>query len=114
MPIVVAPFYLVMQLRRGDKRRVVFYAVVALALVGEAWTSQATINGGSNVNLPAYAAFSLLFGLSVNEILRLIGSASSLARVVRAYALAAAIYQLAVLAYNPRLVVPYRSDMLGR
>jgi hypothetical protein len=80
-------------------------------LIGMSWTSQATINGGTNVELPAYAAFALLAALSLHEVLRLVGSATSLARDVRGYVFAAATFQLAVLLYNPRLVVPYRSDM---
>jgi hypothetical protein len=111
VPVMGAPFYLVMQARRGDRKRVFFYTAVAVALIGMAWSSQATINGGANVELPAYAAFSLLFALSLNEALHLIGSGSSLVRDIRGYVLAAVIFQFAVMLYNPRLVVPYRSDM---
>jgi hypothetical protein len=113
VPVMVGPFYLLMQARRGGSwRRALFYVAIAIAMIGMAWTSQATINGGRNVELPAYAAFSLLFALGLHEALRLIGSpSSSLARDVRNYVLAAAIFQFVVLVYNPRLVVPYRSDL---
>jgi hypothetical protein len=61
--------------------------------------------------LPAYAAFSLLAALGLHEALNLIGSGSALARDIRGYVLGAAIFQFALMLYNPRLVVPYRSDM---
>jgi hypothetical protein len=111
IPVMLSPFYLVMLARRGDLKQVLFYAAAAISMIGSSWTSQATINGGANVELPAYGAFALLAALSLNEILRLVGSATALARDVRGYVFAAATFQLAVMLYNPRLVVPYRSDM---
>jgi hypothetical protein len=75
-----------------------------------AWASQATIRGGRNVELSAYAAIALLAGLGLHEALVWIGSATGRSRAARSYLLAAAVGQLVVLLYNPRFLVPYRSD----
>jgi hypothetical protein len=62
------------------------------------------------VQLPAYAAFALRFGLSLHEALSYLTGASSRVRAVRSYVICAAVAQFAIMLYNPRLVVPYRSD----
>lgn len=108
--LLVGPFYLVTRALAGDKRRVVFYAAIWLAMVGMAWVSDATIRGGRNVEVPAYAAWAMLFALALHEALSHIGSASARSRAGRMYLLAATIGQFAILVYNPRLVIPYRSD----
>lgn len=110
VPLLVGPFYLLARALAGDKRRVVFYTAVALSMIGMAWASDATIRGGRNVELPAYAALAILFALAVHEALSYVGSASARTSAARMYLIAAAIGQFAILLYNPRLVIPYRSD----
>jgi hypothetical protein len=110
LPVVVGPFYLFGRALAGDWRRVVFYTLITLALVGMAWVSNAVLGSGRNVQVTGYAAFALLFALGLHEALtRIRGFAE--AASVRRYVLCAAIVQLAVMVYNPRLVVPYRSDL---
>ena len=110
LPVVVGPFYLFGRALAGDRRRVVFYTLVSLALVGMAWVSNAVLGSGRNVQVTGYAAFALLFALGLHEALtRIRGFAQ--AAGFRQYVLCAAIVQLAAMAYNPRLVVPYRSDL---
>jgi len=110
LPIVIGPFYLFGRVLAGDQRRAVFYGCVVLGLVGSAWAADATIGGGRNVELDAYTAFALLFGLGLHEVLDRLASAAVSVRQVRAYVLAVALVQFGILLYNPRLVVPYRSD----
>jgi 4-amino-4-deoxy-L-arabinose transferase-like glycosyltransferase len=111
VPAVVGPFYLVARAAAGDRKRVLFHAGIAAAMIAMAWITRSTIGGARNVELPAYAAIAILFGLGLHEAVSQIGSASARARMTRAYVLAAAIAAFAVVLYNPRLWVPYRSDM---
>jgi hypothetical protein len=111
VPALVGPFYLIARIVGGERRRAVFWVAVLGAMLAGAWTSQATIRGGRNVELPAYAALSLLFAFSLAEVLKQLRSQTRFARAARAYVLAAAIGQFAVVVYNPRLHVPYRSDI---
>ena len=110
VPIVVGPFYVFGRALAGDWRRVLVYTPAVLALVGMAWISDAVLGAGRNVEVTAYAAFSLLFALGLNEALTRLGGSFEAARF-RPYVLCAAIVQLAAMVYNPRLVVPYRSDL---
>lgn len=111
MPIVVGPFFLFALLLRRERERVIFYGCVCAGLVAMAWLSDSNIGGGRNVQLPAYAAFALLFGLALNEVLALLAGATKQAHAARGYVVCAAIAQFAIMLYNPRLVVPYRSDL---
>jgi Dolichyl-phosphate-mannose-protein mannosyltransferase len=106
LPLFVAPVYLVGRWLDGDRRRALFYGVVTIGMVGMAWGQRINVGGGLNVELPAFAAVSLLFGLSLDEALKF-----STAPAFRGYVLFLAIAPFLVLVYNPRLVVPYRSDV---
>jgi hypothetical protein len=107
---LVGPLYLVACAVRRDRARLAFYSAVPLALIAMAWATDATIRGARNVELPAYAGLSMLAALGLSEAARWIGDRSPLARTGQLYVLAAAIGQLVVLIYNPRLQIPYRSD----
>jgi len=111
VPVVVGPFFLVARAAAGDRKRVLFYVGVLASMIAMAWITRSTIGGARNVELPAYAAIAMLFGLGLHEAVSQIGSASARARMNRAYVLAAAVGAFAVVMYNPRLWVPYRSDM---
>jgi hypothetical protein len=108
--ILIGPFFLVGCWVRRNRAGLLFYSVVPLTMIGIAWVTQATVRGGRNVELPAYAAIALLAGLGLAEAITWIGSQTPAQRVARAYLLAAAVGQLAILIYNPRFQVPYRSD----
>ena len=111
VPAVVGPFYLMARAVTGDRKRFLFYVGIAAGMIAMAWITRSTIGGARNVELPAYAAVAILFGLGLHEAVSQIGAASARARMNRAYVLAAAIAAFAVVLYNPRLWVPYRSDM---
>jgi 4-amino-4-deoxy-L-arabinose transferase-like glycosyltransferase len=111
VPMVVGPFYLFGRALARDRGRLVFYACVCSGLIATAWISDSNIGGGRNVQLPAYAAFALLFGLALHEALSYLKGTSARLKAVRGYVMCAAVAQFAILLYNPRLVVPYRSDM---
>lgn len=111
LPAAIGPFYFVARLLAGDRwRSLFFYAAIVGGMFATAWITRSTYGGARNVELPAYAAVAILFGLGLHEALRQIGAASPRARVARAYLLAVAIGAFGVVVYNPRLWVPYRSD----
>jgi 4-amino-4-deoxy-L-arabinose transferase-like glycosyltransferase len=111
VPIVVGPFYFFALFRARDYRRLVFYLCVCLGLVLTAWLQDANVGTGRNVEMPAYAAFALLFGLALSEAIKYLSVPSECARTGRAYVVFMAVAQFAIVLYNPRLVVPYRSDL---
>jgi 4-amino-4-deoxy-L-arabinose transferase-like glycosyltransferase len=113
LPLVVGPFFLLGRWLAGERRKVAFYGVLAAAMIGTSWASQANIGGGRNVQLPAYAALSLLFGLGLAEGLRRLQPVVRHGAAFRGYVLAIALAQLTILLYNPRLIVPYSSDRWG-
>jgi len=108
--ILIGPFFLVGCWVKRNRPALLFYSVVPLSMIVVAWVTQATVRGGRNVELPAYAAIALLAGLGLAEAIVWIGAQTPARRTARAYLLAAAVGQLAVLIYNPRFQVPYRSD----
>jgi hypothetical protein len=108
--ILIGPLFLVGCAARGERGRLLFYSAVPCGMFVMAWASQATIRGARNVELPVYAALALLGGLGLSEALSWIGTGSRVARAGSAYAMVAAIGGLLVLMYNPRFLVPYRSD----
>ncbi|MBV9544015.1 MAG: glycosyltransferase family 39 protein [Chloroflexi bacterium] len=111
IPMVVGPFYLYARAKTRDRERLTFYVCACLGLIATAWISDSNIGGGRNVQLPAYAAFALLFGLALHEALSYLTGTAERVRVGRTYVMFAAVAQFAMMLYNPRLVVPYRSDM---
>jgi hypothetical protein len=111
VPMVVGPFYLFGRALARDHGRLLFYACVSGGLIATAWISASNIGGGRNVQVPAYAAFALLFGLALHEALSYLAGRAPRTQAVRGYVVCVALAQFAILLYNPRLVVPYRSDL---
>ncbi|GAC1316294.1 MAG: hypothetical protein NVSMB2_09010 [Chloroflexota bacterium] len=109
LPLVVGPFFLFGQFLVGDRRRLIFYATASAGLAGTAWTSYSNVGGARNVLLPAYAALAILFALGLHEALSRLPVGGP-AGPIRGYVFLIGIAQLLVLLYNPRLIVPYRSD----
>jgi hypothetical protein len=101
LPLVLGLLYPIGRFQDGDRSRGVFYTTVSLGMLATAWAAQSTVGGGRNVELPAFAMLSILFALELHQARGLAGS----------YGIAIALAQFAILVYNPRLVVPYRSDM---
>jgi 4-amino-4-deoxy-L-arabinose transferase-like glycosyltransferase len=110
LPLLIGPVFL---LRRAAMRRygpLVFYALVCGSLLAVGWAARSNSGGASNVLLPGHVAVALLFGLGVDGLLGLLGGGSRQFQLLRAYVLALCIAQFALLVYNPRLMVPYRSE----
>jgi hypothetical protein len=71
------------------------------------------MNGGGapNVLLPAFVALAILLGLGIDEGVRQIGATVPRGRsAYQGYVLGLCVLQLGLLVYNPRTIVPIRSD----
>jgi hypothetical protein len=110
LPLLLGPVFVIGRAQRGDRRTLLFYGLVALGLIGLAWASRSNPGGATNVLLPAFVLAAILFGLGLDETLRQIDGTSARAVAFRCYAVGLCLVQLALLAYNPRPLVPYRSD----
>jgi Glycosyltransferase family 87 len=93
VPLLVGAAYLWL-------RRDLFYALVSVAVLTSAWVARANSGGSHNVDLPAFAMLALLFGLGLPVVFERRGYMHGLAAA-----------QLVLMVSNPRLLVPYRSDV---
>ncbi|MGI9149871.1 MAG: ArnT family glycosyltransferase [Chloroflexota bacterium] len=110
LPLLLGPVYVLCRGLDRDWRPLLLYGLTSLSFIGLAWPSRASSGGALNVLLPAFALMALLLGLGFHATLGQIGRASARAQAFRGYVLGACIVQFALLAYNPRLTVPYLSD----
>jgi 4-amino-4-deoxy-L-arabinose transferase-like glycosyltransferase len=110
IPLLLGPLFLVGSALRRNPRPIVFHSLVACAMFGLAWASRTNPGGSWNVLLPSQAMAGMLFGLGVHEAGRQLEGGSARARLFTGYLLALCVVQFGLLAYNPRLTVPYRSD----
>jgi hypothetical protein len=110
LPVLMSPLFVVGGLLRGDRRTAAFFTMSGLTMVGLAWLARVNRGASSTTLLPAFAMFAILFGAGLYEGLRLLEGDGIQRHVFQGYLLALCVLQFAVLAYNPRLAVPYRSD----
>jgi hypothetical protein len=108
--VVLGPVFLLLCWLRRDLLTIVFYLLVAGALLSLSWISRGNGGGATNVLLPGFAILAILLGLGLFAALNEIPDHSARARLGRAYLAALCIGQFALLVYNPRITVPYRSD----
>ena len=109
-PLVIGPVFLLGRLTERDRKSVLFYGLAITSLVALSWAARSNSGSVANVLLPAHVAVAVLFGLGLDGLLRTVSSASVRTRAPGAYVVGLCILQFALLAYNPRLLVPYRSD----
>lgn len=110
LPLLLGPVFVLQSAMGRDRRPALFYGLTTLALIGLSWASRASSGGAINVLLPADVLVALLLGLGLHETLCQLGGASVRARAFQSYVLGVCIVQFALIAYNPRLTVPYLSD----
>jgi hypothetical protein len=110
LPLLVGPVFMIGRALSGDRRPLLFFGLASLGIVGLSWASRSNPGGALNVLLPAHALVAILLGLGLHEARRQIGAASVRARTFQSYALGLCLVQFALIAYNPRPLVPYRSD----
>ena len=108
--LFLGPVFVIARLVAKDGRPLVFYGLATGSTFALSWISRANGGGAPNVLLPAFAMCAVLLGLGAHAATSEIRGESGVASAFRAYILAVCIAQFALLAYNPRLTVPYRSD----
>lgn len=108
--LVLGPVFVVGRAVLRNWPPVLFYGLSAPALIALAWVSRSSSGGGPNVLLPAHVAAAVLLGLGLAEALARLSNGAPASMAFRAYALVLCILQFGLIAYNPRLMVPYRSD----
>jgi 4-amino-4-deoxy-L-arabinose transferase-like glycosyltransferase len=109
-PLLIGPVFLLSRALIDDKRPLLFYTPVSISLVGIAWASRTNSGGATNVLLPAHAIIAVFLGLGLHAALHELDRGSTRARALQAYILGVCIVQFALIAYNPRLLVPFRSE----
>ena len=109
-PLLLGPLFVLLRLAVGDRRTLVFYALVGASMIGLSWAARSNSGGATNVLLPTHVLVALAFGLGLYAILQQIRLGSLRVPGLPAYVLGLGILQFALLAYNPRLLVPYRSE----
>lgn len=90
-------------------RPALFYAALAVAMIGSSWASRAHSGAYANVLIPAYACLSVLLALAVYEVPEL--AAPDRQPYVRIFLFALCGLQLATLTYSVQAQVPTRRDL---
>jgi 4-amino-4-deoxy-L-arabinose transferase-like glycosyltransferase len=103
--------FLTFRLQAKDRQAGLFYVLAAVGMLGIAWASDSNQGASNNVLLPAFAILSILTGLGLAEALRQLQQLTDGRGPYYAFAVSIAILQLLLLIYNPRDMVPYRSDL---
>jgi hypothetical protein len=108
--LLLGPVFVIARLLRRDARPLVFYSMAAGSLLALSWISRSNAGGAMNVLLPAFGIAAVLLGLGLQAAVGEIGGSTPRARSFRTYVLGLCALQFGLLAYNPRVTVPYRSD----
>jgi hypothetical protein len=108
--LLIGPLFLLSRAVAGDRRPLFFYTLAVGSLLGLGWVARSNSGGSINVLLPAHAGIALFMGVGADWLLRQRLGQSLQTRVLQVYGLGLCILQFAILAYNPRHVVPYRSE----
>jgi 4-amino-4-deoxy-L-arabinose transferase-like glycosyltransferase len=91
-------------------RATLFYVILAVGLVGSAWISRLHQGAYDNVVIPAYLAFAILLALAVNDVPELATGSGQLC--LRMFMGVVCLAQFVALAYDPRLQIPTRRDVM--
>jgi 4-amino-4-deoxy-L-arabinose transferase-like glycosyltransferase len=109
-PLLIGPLFVLARFSAGDRRPLLFYTLIAGSLVGVSWAARSNSGGATNVLLPVHMLIALLFGLGLYAGLQDVAQGGARISHLQPYLLALCIAQFALLAYNPRLLVPFRSE----
>ncbi|MEO5929593.1 MAG: glycosyltransferase family 39 protein [Candidatus Kapaibacterium sp.] len=114
-PLAVSILIAVLYLAIGDVesgRRRYFYPLLALGMVGWGLLSRMHIGGYVNVLIPVHAVIAILCGIAIPRLTEYFQrEAPEKARGIEAFISIAFIVQFALLAYNPRKIIPAPGDV---
>lgn len=108
--LVLGGLFIFARLMDGMRRTALFYALVGTAMLATAWASESNAGAFANVLLPAYAVLAIVFALGLHEMLRQLRHLPDASRHFWGFGVGIGILQLVLLIYQPRAMVPYRSD----
>jgi hypothetical protein len=109
--LLLGGLFIVERIRRGQRDTGVFYSLTLISMLGVAWISDANPGAADNVLLPACAILAIAFALGLHEGLTLLSPGPNGQQAFWAYGVGVGIFQLLLLAQNPRLLAPYHSDL---
>jgi hypothetical protein len=97
---------------KHDKHAFFQWLAITTGAMAAAFFTRVKIGGYDNVLLPAYAAISILFGLGLNELLKLSRNLQvEIRNGAQGLILLACLFQLLMLAYNPFAQIPTNADL---
>ena len=109
---IMSIFYLFIQLLNSNRKNFLFYFLMVICMLGGSWLSRLHPGGYLNVLFPAYAALSILFGLTTHKAFELIVAASANKRKLMEICLyLVCIIQFSILTYNPLVQIPTKKDL---
>ena len=114
MPVAfsLSTFYVVVQIVKGRKNNYCFYILTVIGLFGGAWLSRIRPGGYDNVLIPSYAIISILWGLGLNAVFKLIQSLSEYRqKLMQIFLYLVCLFQFASLIYNPFNQIPSKMDL---
>jgi 4-amino-4-deoxy-L-arabinose transferase-like glycosyltransferase len=111
LAVALGPLFLLRRALARDWRTIIFYGLAAGSMLGSAWITHANRGAAENVLLPAFGILAVFFGLGLHSALKYVSGATRKPRPLRGYVLGLGIFQCLVMLYNPRLTVPYRSEL---
>lgn len=112
--LVIAIFYMLIQLINSNKKIFLFYFLVAIGMFGASWYSRYRGGGYYNVLFPAYAMISILLGLGINKLLeisQLLAMEKRNLMKIFIYLVCIAQFSSLSLVYNPFDQIPTRKDL---
>lgn len=97
---------------RGTKERSALWLMIFCSTIATSYFAKANVGGVNNVVIPAFAVFSLLFGICIAEISKNLQAESSLRYrpLAEIFLCLLAFFQLAQVVYNPPLYLPPDED----
>ena len=111
---LLAGVFLFARFYRKDRTAVSFYFLTGSGMCVSSWVSRLHTGGYDNVFMPAFAAMSILFGLGVHEVLRILSKGPRKQhRLWEACLYAACLLQFDMLRYNPLRQIPTPDDLAG-
>ena len=114
MPVAfsLSTFYVVVQIVKGHKNNYCFYILAVIGLFGGAWLSRIRPGGYDNVLIPSYAIISILWGLGLNAVFKLIQSLPEYRqKLTQIFLYLVCLFQFASLIYNPFNQIPSKKDL---
>ena len=112
--VLIACCYLVREFFAGARDNFFFYSLFLAGMLAASCLSRGKLQGDANVLMPAYAALSIVFGLGLHGLLRLVAEHTGrYANAAAALLYVVCIAQFALLKYDPYKQLPSAADLIA-